>query len=99
MTRLCHPPAPAGGTTEVGFYIKKLPGGAFSEWLFAADRTALRGRYASEEDRSQARAEQVAAQLAKEAGLSPNQIQSFAYAPVVIGAPSPNGIEVHVELK
>ena len=36
-----HTPAPAGGTTEVGFYIKKLPGGAFSEWLFAADRTGV----------------------------------------------------------
>ncbi len=36
-----HTPAPAEGTTEVGFYIKKLPGGAFSEWLFAADRTGV----------------------------------------------------------
>ncbi|HEX6493410.1 MAG TPA: 2Fe-2S iron-sulfur cluster binding domain-containing protein [Candidatus Dormibacteraeota bacterium] len=36
-----HTPAPPEGTTEVGFYIKKLSGGAFSEWLFAADRTGV----------------------------------------------------------
>ena len=36
-----HTPAPREGTTEVGFYIKKLPGGAFSEWLFAADRAGV----------------------------------------------------------
>lgn len=36
-----HTPAPLEGTTEVGFYIRKLPGGAFSEWLFAADRTGV----------------------------------------------------------
>jgi hypothetical protein len=63
------------------------------------DRSPLRGRYTSEDDRSQARAEQVAAQLAKEAGLPPSQIKALAYAPVVIGAVSSNGIEIHVELK
>jgi NAD(P)H-flavin reductase/ferredoxin len=33
------PPDPAGeGAVEVGFLVKRLPGGRFSEWLFAADR-------------------------------------------------------------
>ncbi|MDF1693551.1 MAG: 2Fe-2S iron-sulfur cluster binding domain-containing protein [Zhongshania sp.] len=37
------PPAEAGvGATEVGFLIKRLPGGQFSEWLFKEDRTGLK---------------------------------------------------------
>src|SRR6185295_13919980 len=36
------PPGDEAGTTEVGFYIKRLPGGAFSEWLFDGDRTGVR---------------------------------------------------------
>ena len=63
------------------------------------DRTALRGRFASDDDRSKARAEQVAAALAKESGIPATSIHAQAYAPVVIGAQMANGIEVHVELK
>jgi outer membrane protein OmpA-like peptidoglycan-associated protein len=63
------------------------------------DRSSLRGQYSSEDDRSKARAEQVAAQLAREAGLTPGTVKALPYAPVVIGAQAPNGIEVHVELK
>jgi NAD(P)H-flavin reductase/ferredoxin len=38
-----HTPAgDGGGSDAVGFYIKKLPGGAFSEWLFESDRTGVR---------------------------------------------------------
>ncbi|HEX3606014.1 MAG TPA: 2Fe-2S iron-sulfur cluster binding domain-containing protein [Candidatus Dormibacteraeota bacterium] len=36
-----HTPCDPAGTTEAGFYIKRLPGGAFSEWLFGADRTGI----------------------------------------------------------
>jgi xylene monooxygenase electron transfer component len=37
------PPDPEGpGTTEVGFLVKRLPGGRFSEWLFAEDRTGTK---------------------------------------------------------
>ena len=38
-----HTPAgDAESTREAGFYIKRLPGGAFSEWLFESDRTGVR---------------------------------------------------------
>jgi hypothetical protein len=63
------------------------------------DRSPLRGTYAGEDDRSKARADQVAAQLAKAAKVPLSSITSLPYTPVVIGAQSPNGIEVHVELK
>lgn len=34
-----HPPSPESvGAAEAAFLIKRLPGGEFSEWLFAADR-------------------------------------------------------------
>jgi NAD(P)H-flavin reductase/ferredoxin len=37
------PPDPAGpGALEVGFLVKRLPGGRFSEWLFERDRTGSR---------------------------------------------------------
>jgi len=37
------PPAPdSAGATEVGFLVKRLPGGQFSEWLFAEDRTGTK---------------------------------------------------------
>lgn len=37
------PPDPAGpGALEVGFLVKRLPGGRFSEWLFAGDRTGTK---------------------------------------------------------
>lgn len=36
-------PAPDGdGAREVGFLIKRLPGGAFSEWLYSQDRTDVK---------------------------------------------------------
>ena len=37
------PPAPEGqGADEVGFLVKRLPGGKFSEWLFAKHREGTR---------------------------------------------------------
>ena len=63
------------------------------------DRSALRGRYASEEERSRARAEQVAAELAKSAGLAPAAVSALPYAPVVIGGQAFNGIQIYVEVK
>lgn len=37
------PPAPDGaGAMEVGFLVKRLPGGKFSEWLFAEDRSGVK---------------------------------------------------------
>lgn len=37
------PPDPSGeGAREIGLMIKRLPGGEFSEWLFAEDRTGTR---------------------------------------------------------
>lgn len=33
------PPEEGASTSEVGFLVKRLPGGKFSEWLFALDRT------------------------------------------------------------
>ena len=33
------PSADSEGADEVGFLVKRLPGGQFSEWLFAEDRT------------------------------------------------------------
>ena len=33
------PSADSAGATEVGFLVKRLPGGKFSEWLFAEDRS------------------------------------------------------------
>lgn len=37
------PPADAGQpATEVGFLVKRLPGGKFSEWLFEQDRTGTK---------------------------------------------------------
>ena len=41
----------------------------------------------------------MAAQLSKESGIAAAMIKALPYAPVVIGAQAPNGIEVHVELK
>lgn len=35
-------PADAAGSNEVGFLIKRLPGGRFSEWLAAKDRRGVR---------------------------------------------------------
>lgn len=37
------PPDPSGqGADEVGFLVKRLPGGRFSEWLFGADRSGVK---------------------------------------------------------
>lgn len=36
------PPADGSGAREVGFLIKRLPGGRFSEWLFAEDRSGTK---------------------------------------------------------
>lgn len=36
------PAADSEGATEVGFLVKRLPGGRFSEWLFSEDRTGAR---------------------------------------------------------
>jgi len=37
-----HMSCDEGGATEVGFYVKRLPGGAFSEWLFEGDHSGER---------------------------------------------------------
>ena len=36
------PPADGSGAREVGFLVKRLPGGRFSEWLFAEDRSGVK---------------------------------------------------------
>ena len=36
------PPADGSPVDEVGFLVKRLPGGRFSEWLFAQDRSGIR---------------------------------------------------------
>jgi len=36
------PPGDGSGATEIGFLIKRLPGGRFSPWLFEADRTGTK---------------------------------------------------------
>ena len=36
------PPAADGATDEVGFLVKRLPGGKFSEWLFERDRSGTK---------------------------------------------------------
>ena len=36
------PPQGDGPATEIGFLIKRLPGGRFSEWLFESDRTGTK---------------------------------------------------------
>ena len=37
------PPSPdSAGAEEVGFLVKRLPGGRFSEWLFSQDRTGTK---------------------------------------------------------
>lgn len=36
------PPADGSGATEVGFLIKRLPGGRFSEWVAGEDRTGTK---------------------------------------------------------
>lgn len=36
------PAADSAGATEVGFLVKRLPGGRFSEWLFAEDRSGAK---------------------------------------------------------
>lgn len=36
------PPADGSPTDEVGFLIKRLPGGKFSEWLFSEDRSGTK---------------------------------------------------------
>jgi outer membrane protein OmpA-like peptidoglycan-associated protein len=63
------------------------------------DRSSLKGHYASEEERSMARAQQVAAELAKQAGLNPASIQAQPYAPASLGAQTINGIQIYVVLK
>jgi outer membrane protein OmpA-like peptidoglycan-associated protein len=63
------------------------------------DHSSLRGLYASEDERSSARASQVADQLAKAAELPAGSITVQPYAPMVIGAAPSNGVELHLELK
>lgn len=36
------PAADGEGATEIGFLVKRLPGGRFSEWLFAEDRSGVK---------------------------------------------------------
>lgn len=63
------------------------------------DNAPLRGRYASTEERSRARAQAVAAALAKQAKLDPAKVQAEPYSPATAGAGAPNSIQVYVELK
>jgi hypothetical protein len=64
------------------------------------DPSPLRGKYASEEDRSLARAKAVAKQLTKAGSLKPGVAVAQAYAPPTAGSSgSPNSIQIYVELK
>jgi len=64
------------------------------------DPSPLRGKYASEEDRSLARAKAVAKQLTKAGSLKPGIAVAQAYAPPAAGSSgSPNSIQIYVELK
>jgi hypothetical protein len=64
------------------------------------DRAPLKGKFASEEARSVARAKAIAAELTKDAKLKPGVAKAQPYAPPAAGASGPpNSIQVYVELK
>jgi hypothetical protein len=64
------------------------------------DRSPLKGKFASEESRSLARAKAVAKELVKQAQLDPGTAKAQAYAPPAAGASgAPNSIQIYVELK
>lgn len=62
------------------------------------DNGPLHGRYASTEDRSRARAQAVAVQVAKEARMDPASVKALPYSPP-LGSGASNSIQVYVELK
>lgn len=63
------------------------------------DASPLKGRYASAEDRSQARAEAVAGSLAKFSGADSGKILSQPYSPPSAGGGVANSILIYVEMK
>jgi outer membrane protein OmpA-like peptidoglycan-associated protein len=63
------------------------------------DGSALRGRYPSQEARSQARAQAVATALGSVAGLESAKVQAQAYSPATAGSGAPNSIQIYVEMK
>lgn len=64
------------------------------------DRSPLKGKFASEESRSLARANAIAAELTKEGKLKPGSAKAQAYAPPAAGASGPpNSIQIYVELR
>jgi hypothetical protein len=62
------------------------------------DNGPLKGRYASAEARSKARAQAVATQLAKLAQIPASQVKALPYSPPGSGG-LPNSIQVYVEMK
>lgn len=64
------------------------------------DRSPLKARYSSNEERSQMRAKQVSEALAKAAGIDVKTVQAVPYAPPTAGSAGPaNSIQIYVELK
>jgi outer membrane protein OmpA-like peptidoglycan-associated protein len=63
------------------------------------DQTPLRGKYASQEARSKARAQSIANALAKDAGLEGGKVQAQPYSPATMGAGATNSIQIYVEMK
>jgi hypothetical protein len=64
------------------------------------DKTPLRGKYPSLEDRSLARAEQIREQLARQARIPIQSIQALPYSPPVLGGQAVvNGIQIYATLK
>jgi outer membrane protein OmpA-like peptidoglycan-associated protein len=63
------------------------------------DTSGLKGKFASNEARSQARATAVAASLAKLAGIAPDKVKAQPYSPPSASSGAPNSIQLYVELK
>jgi outer membrane protein OmpA-like peptidoglycan-associated protein len=63
------------------------------------DSSGLKGKYASNEARSQARAMTVALSLGKLAGIPAEKVKAQPYSPPSAAAGAPNSIQIYVELK
>jgi outer membrane protein OmpA-like peptidoglycan-associated protein len=63
------------------------------------DSSGLKGKYASNEARSQARAKTVALSLGKLAGIPADKIKAQPYSPPSAAVGAPNSIQIYVELK
>jgi outer membrane protein OmpA-like peptidoglycan-associated protein len=62
------------------------------------DTSPLKGKYASAEARSKARAQSVANQIKKQAQLDDSRVKALPYSPPA-GSGAPNSIQIYVELK